>query len=318
MSSWYPTALVVQGQDAGDFLPEYPKRIVLHTTEGSTASGAIGAYRAANSWPHFTIDRNASFTVYQHNSIDVASRALRNAAGGVETNKGGAIQIEVVGFAREAGIWPSGQKSVLKNLMRWIEAEHGIKQYGPAFGDSGQFGTGNPLEFTPEYWKSFNGTCGHQHVPENTHWDPGALNISTLFNPAEGFQLAEIYFTETIGGSFTLDHKESGYVVVGTDGGVFTYDNAPFYGSVPGLGIQARIISGAWTMTGLGYWLLSSDGGVFSFGDAPYQGGFNVFSKTVRGNRKPIGMVAKGNGYRIVVLDPSRDGSPFDHYEFGV
>lgn len=317
MSNWYPTASVIQGNNGGDFLPEYPKRIVLHTTEGSSASGAIGAYRSANSWPHFTVDRNSSFTVYQHNPIDLASRALRNAAGGVETNRGGAIQIEVVGFASEAGIWPSGQRAALKNLMRWIEAEHGVKQYGPAFGGSEQFGLNNPLQFTPEYWKSFNGTCGHQHVPENDHWDPGALNVSTLFTPAEGFQLPEIYFTETIGGSFVLHHKDTGYIVVGTDGGIFAY-GAPFFGSVPGLGIQARIIAGAWTLTGLGYWLLGSDGGIFSFGDAPYHGAFNVLSKATRGTRKPIGIVSKGNGYRIIVLDPTRDGSPFDGYEFGV
>jgi hypothetical protein len=29
-------------------------------------------------------------------------------------------------------------------------------------------------------WNAFNGWCGHQHVPENSHWDPGKLNIDHL------------------------------------------------------------------------------------------------------------------------------------------
>lgn len=73
-----------------------PFKIVHHTTEGSSAEGAFGAFRANRSDPHFTVD---SSKIYQHINTGKAARALRNAAGGVQTNRDSAIQIEVVGFA---------------------------------------------------------------------------------------------------------------------------------------------------------------------------------------------------------------------------
>lgn len=67
-----------------------------------------------------------------------------------------------------------------------------------------------------------------------------------------------------------------GYLEVQEDGGVFAFD-APFYGSVPGLGLElhgiARIIDASPTASGEGYWLMSADGSIYSFGDAPYLGG---------------------------------------------
>lgn len=176
---WYPAASIVTGNNAGSFVAGYAKKGVLHTTEGSTAAGAISAYRNANSWPHFTINRDSNFTVYQHISIDKAARALRNLSGGVETNRGGTIQIEVVGFASEAGAWPAGQIEALRKLMRWIEAEGGVQPVGPGRPFANAFGQNN-LRFSGIEWKTFGGWCGHCHVPENSHWDPGAIKIEIL------------------------------------------------------------------------------------------------------------------------------------------
>jgi hypothetical protein len=36
------------------------------------------------------------------------------------------------------------------------------------------------FRMSPTEWDSFNGVCGHQHVPENTHWDPGAFDWTRL------------------------------------------------------------------------------------------------------------------------------------------
>ena len=79
----------------GNYSPGSRFKIVHHTTEGSTAAGAMAAYKANKSDPHFTVD---STTIYQH--IDTAStaRSLKNLPGGVQTNRDSAIQIEVVGF----------------------------------------------------------------------------------------------------------------------------------------------------------------------------------------------------------------------------
>jgi len=65
-----------------------------------------------------------------------------------------------------------------------------------------------------------------------------------------------------------------GYWLAQAGGGVFSYGDAHFYGSLPGEGIvpTAPIVGIAATPDGAGYWLVSADGGVFSFGDAYFYG----------------------------------------------
>jgi hypothetical protein len=60
---------------------------------------------------------------------------------------------------------------------------------------------------------------------------------------------------------------------VGSDGGVFSFGDAAYDGSLPGDRIHvSNIVGMATTPDGGGYWLVGSDGGVFSFGDAAYDG----------------------------------------------
>jgi hypothetical protein len=35
-------------------------------------------------------------------------------------------------------------------------------------------------------WNAFTGHCGHQHVPENDHGDPGAFPITAILDAAKG------------------------------------------------------------------------------------------------------------------------------------
>ena len=46
--------------------------------------------------PHFTIDLRDG-EIHQHISLAEAARALKNTSGGVETNRAGTIQIEIIG-----------------------------------------------------------------------------------------------------------------------------------------------------------------------------------------------------------------------------
>ena len=65
-----------------------------------------------------------------------------------------------------------------------------------------------------------------------------------------------------------------GYWMVASDGGVFTFGDAGYYGSVPGQGIvdPAAITGVAATPDGGGYWLVGRDGGVYAYGDANFLG----------------------------------------------
>jgi hypothetical protein len=64
----------------------------------------------------------------------------------------------------------------------------------------------------------------------------------------------------------------TGYWLVASDGGIFTYGDAGFDGSAGGLHLNKPIIGMAPTANGTGYWLVASDGGIFTYGDATFSG----------------------------------------------
>ena len=63
-----------------------------------------------------------------------------------------------------------------------------------------------------------------------------------------------------------------GYWEAAADGGVFSFDEAAFYGSMGGRRLNAPIVDMAATSDGGGYWEVAADGGIFSFGDAAFHG----------------------------------------------
>ena len=63
-----------------------------------------------------------------------------------------------------------------------------------------------------------------------------------------------------------------GYWINASDGGVFSFGNAQFHGSMGGIPLNAPVVGMASTHDAGGYWEVASDGGVFSFGDAKFHG----------------------------------------------
>ena len=66
-------------------------------------------------------------------------------------------------------------------------------------------------------------------------------------------------------GTFTLSNVQSGYRTVASDGGIFTFGGAPFYGSTGAIHLNRPIVGMA-DANGGGYYLVASDGGIFNFG----------------------------------------------------
>ncbi len=65
--------------------------------------------------------------------------------------------------------------------MRWVEEQTGMRSVAPfEFLGSEAYGTSGAARMTAGEWRSFDGWCGHQHVPENSHWDPGKIRIDQL------------------------------------------------------------------------------------------------------------------------------------------
>jgi hypothetical protein len=92
-----------------------------------------------------------------------------------------------------------------------------------------------------------------------------------------------------------------GYWLVAADGGVFTFGDAKFAGSLGHLTLNAPIVGMTATPDGGGYWLVAADGGVFTFGDA----GFFGSTGSLRLNQPVVGMAASpdGRGYWLVAAD---------------
>jgi len=64
----------------------------------------------------------------------------------------------------------------------------------------------------------------------------------------------------------------NGYQEVASDGGIFSFGDAQFHGSMGGQALNSPMVGMAATPTGGGYWEVASDGGIFSFGDAGFRG----------------------------------------------
>ncbi len=155
---------------------------VLHTGEGSTLAGIIATLEANNSRSHDVYDPAKDQGQTLINWPDNA-RSLRNLSGGVETNnRGGVFQVELVGFAASV---PGYSDEWYRNLAKYLidrsdkigfplDFPHEFK------GSAGAYGVRSSTRLTNAEWLAVEGIIGHQHVPENTHWDPGALDITRL------------------------------------------------------------------------------------------------------------------------------------------
>lgn len=167
-------------------------RVVLHTTEGSTATSALATYRANRIAPHFTVDYSNDVKM-QHVPITAGAYALKNASGGVETNAGRVIQIELVGFAGEAHFWSNPRldwyAQILDDITTAARRLGHIDdmfdfRWPPFYNQNSGFTLARvdaPQRASDTTWLSdtYN-LYGHQHVPENDHWDPGLPNINYL------------------------------------------------------------------------------------------------------------------------------------------
>jgi len=189
LSHWYQNAY------AGDAMET--NTIVWHSTEGTSlptySGGAIAPnLTAVPNWGKKRLDW------YQHFGFDTSARALVNRAGGVETNTLNVAQVEIVGTCDPAthkrwGATPHLYMPELPDwairdlaaFARWAHDEHGVplssgvtfKAYPGSYGSNG-------VRMNGGEWMAFSGHCGHQHVPENDHGDPGSLPMAAILAAA--------------------------------------------------------------------------------------------------------------------------------------
>ena len=80
----------------------------------------------------------------------------------------------------------------------------------------------------------------------------------------------------------------SGYWLLGSDGGIFSFGNAVFHGSTGSMHLNKPVVGMASSSDGNGYWLVASDGGIFTYGDAVFHGS----AGSLHLNKPIVGMAA--------------------------
>jgi hypothetical protein len=165
-------------------------------------------------------------------------------------------------------------------------------------------GGGNSLEwFNPA---ANGGSGGWQAVTPTPVFTSGVPPCATAtLSAASSPTLAQL--VGTVIGSATVTSltpsptPTTGYSLVASDGGIFSFGDAVFYGSEGGTRLNKPIVGIAATPTGKGYWLVASDGGIFSFGDAAFYGseGGTPLNKPIVG----IAATPTGKGYWLVASD---------------
>jgi Putative peptidoglycan binding domain len=192
-SSKYGRVTVLKNGVSGGSFTGGPPKIVLHTTEGS----GLPSYEGGLTAPHLTVQFMDSATgfmeIHSHTPLGVASRSLKNAPGGVETNRDGVIQIEIIGtsdprMGHTLTYIPAingACKTALAGLLNELAELRGMrrnilpKERWVSYPSSAGFNA--PQRLSLSAWDSFEGVCGHEHPPENDHGDPGSLWIGDYF-----------------------------------------------------------------------------------------------------------------------------------------
>ena len=132
-----------------------------------------------------------------------------------------------------------------------------------------------------------------------TGWSPPTAASSASATPGSTGRWAASPSTQPVVGIAATPDGQ-GYWVVASDGGVFTFGDARFYGSMGGKSLNNPVTSIAATPDGHGYWLAAADGGVFAFGDAGFHG--SMGSSHLAASVNTIAS-APGGGYWLAAVD---------------
>ena len=127
---------------------------------------------------------------------------------------------------------------------------------------------------------------------------PGGLCVDVTVVNSQGVSVKTAADHYGFGGDLNCG---LGYRFVASDGGIFDFGSAGFYGSAGSLRLNAPVVGMADTPSTNGYWLVASDGGIFTYGDAQFFG--SMGGRPL--NRPIVGIAAtpNGNGYWEVASD---------------
>jgi hypothetical protein len=165
--------------------PENPARTVWHTTEspaGGSYFTSVAAYLIRVASEPQVIYDPVTDQLGQFGPLTQSARALQN-DGTRRTNREGKVCIQVEVLGKAASPWTKGfdpaKKPNFQALLAAMRA-HGIPDVWPA---GAPLATAAEVAKTPRNrttWQTRGGHFSHGQVPANSHWDPGAIDISIV------------------------------------------------------------------------------------------------------------------------------------------
>jgi hypothetical protein len=124
---------------------------------------------------------------FQHYPANISCRALLNERGGVETNqrRPGVVQLELHWRADSIKLAPDVLMAEVARHMAWLESVTDVPHvfpctFHPYPPPRGVLLGSEPYRLSFAGWLGARGWVGHQHVPENSHGDPGAIDTARL------------------------------------------------------------------------------------------------------------------------------------------
>lgn len=152
--------------------------------------GVLATWRRGGGYPTQYLITPPLRSAIQCVPNDTGGYALVDVSGGVRTNRAGerVIQIEMVGHAAQLrDEYDSDDWVWLGQFLRQLCVAEGVPFVFPLpFLATPQeaYGVNKPGRLSGAAFKEISGIIGHQHVPENEHWDPGFVNVELMMRDA--------------------------------------------------------------------------------------------------------------------------------------
>ena len=140
-----------------------------------------------------------------------------------------------------------------------------------------------------------------KRTPSWPMWRKNARHMGAPPSGTLGTPLPAGYCSRSSNPPATPSAKSArGYWFLGGDGGVFAF-RAPFYGSLPGIGVSQRAISLSSSPSGNGYWMLADNAAVYAFGDARSYG--SMAGRHLNAPIRTLVSTPTGRGYWLLAAD---------------
>lgn len=209
------------GPDGGSYDETAHPKGCIHTTEGSSLSGAEAAYR--NYPPHIGYDPNTR-VIHQYVRLDRCSYAFK----GAESDDEFIIQVEIIGFAAQTHTYSEQwYRNIGEDIIRPLREIVGIpNNYLTFYGEGDGIvlaSPSSPIRLTDSAFRNYSGWLGHQHVPApDAHWDPGRFNMGLAMTYSESDMTPEehnmlVGLNNAIGYTFAAKQRLHGEVTLTTE-----------------------------------------------------------------------------------------------------